>query len=289
MDLSVIIVNWNTKPLLLDCLRTVAANLAHSSLRTEVYIVDNASSDGSADAVRNAFPQVIVHENGRNVGFASGNNVALKFVSGEYCLLLNSDTQVPIGVFDALVSVMKGEKETAVCSPLLLNPDGTPQICWAKFPDVWSELTGRLDRSQSPYPQSDFADAERRTSMKPFPVDWVGGACFLVRREAIQIAGFLDEGFFMFSEETEWCHRFAKHGWQTVLVPAVTVTHLGGQSTKVVPAATRRHLYQSIVRLYRILYGPLGALLPSAVAASRFTLSPIRVWQRRRGNGNPVQ
>ncbi|MBC8134966.1 MAG: hypothetical protein H8F28_03655 [Fibrella sp.] len=93
----------------------------------------------------------------------------------------------------------------------------------------------------------------------------------------------------MFSEETEWCFRFAKHGWQTLLVPHVTVTHLGGQSAKTVPSATRKQMYHSILRLYRILYGPLGAFLPSVIATGRFLLSPLRDWHRRQRTAKPVQ
>jgi GT2 family glycosyltransferase len=289
MDLSVIILNWNTKSLLLECLESVIAATVRSPLQIQVLVVDNESDDGSVGAVRNAFPTIVVLENGRNLGFAAGNNRGLEIAKGRYCLLLNSDTIVPAGAFDGLVGAMDAHGQAAACSPLLLNSDGTPQVCWARFPGAKSELSGRLDRSQSPYPLPEFADAGRRSAMRPFPADWVGGACFLVRREAINAVGMLDEGFFMFSEETEWCHRFARHGWQTLVVPGVTVTHLGGQSAQAVPAETRRHLYRSILRLYRTLYGPRGAILPAAIATTRYYLSPLRCWQRRRGGAEPVQ
>jgi GT2 family glycosyltransferase len=289
MNLSVIIVNWNTKPLLLECLRTVRNNRLDSALQTEVLIVDNASTDGSADAVREAFPEAKVIVNTRNLGFSGGNNVGLKFTTGEFCLLLNSDTLIPDGVFNKLIGVMNSNSKTAVCGPSLQNVDGSVQLSWAKFPDTRSELTGRLDRSQSPYPLLDFEEESLRATMQPFPVDWVGGAFFLVRRQAIDQVGLLDEGFFMFGEETEWCHRFAKHGWQTLLVPGVTVTHLGGQSTKAVAVETRRQMYRSSIRLYGILYGRIGALLPTAIATVRFLLSPLRRDKRRRGATEPVQ
>lgn len=286
MDLSIVIVSWNTQAILLDCLKTVRENTLHSKWQTEVFVVDNASDDGSAQAVRDEFPEVRVIENDRNLGFASANNVALKFACGRYCLLLNSDTLVPEGTFDELITVMDSRGKTAVCSPLLLNADATPQICWAKFPGLRSELTGRLDRSQSPYPLETFPQAEARAAMRPFPVDWVGGACFLVRRRAMQQVGLLDERFFMFGEEVEWCHRFARHGWQVLMVPGVTVTHLGGQSTRAVPVETRRQMYHSTLRLYKILYGPVGAWLPCAIAGFRFWLSPLR---RSRRPVEPVQ
>lgn len=276
MELSVVIVNWNTKNLLLDCLRTVAANRAAIAGGTEVFVVDNGSSDGSVVAVREQFPEVRIIETGANVGFATGNNTALRMASGRYCLLLNPDTQVSTGTFAALIAHMDVAPHVAVGSPLLLNGDGSAQLCWARFPDAGSELTGQLDRSQSPYPVTDFGDAEKRQIMRPFAADWVGGACFLVRADALREVGLLDEGFFLYSEETEWCHRFARAGWKTYLFPALVVTHLGGRSAQSVPLASRRHLFRSRLRLYRVLYGPLRALLPSAIAALRFALFRVR-------------
>jgi GT2 family glycosyltransferase len=277
MDLSVIIVNWNTKALLLDCLRTVEANRVDSPGRAiSVYVVDNGSTDGSPAAVREAFPDVHVIETGKNLGFAAGNNVALKLAKSRYALLLNSDTLVPLGVLSGLIRNMDERPEIGVCSPLLLNADGSAQICWARFQNVVSEITGQLDRSQSPYPLNFYDQIELRATMSPFVVDWVGGACFMVRAEAVREVGLMDEKFFMYSEETEWCHRFAKHGWQTLMIPVLTVTHLGGQSSKAVPLATRQRMYRSILRLYRILYGEAGSIPPSIVAAARYALFQIR-------------
>lgn len=289
MNLSIIILSWNTRPLLLDCLRSVTESVKSSPPQTEVLVVDNASEDGSAKAVRDAFPGVRVIENSQNLGFAAGNNIGLKFATGKYCLLLNSDALVPPVALNELTAVMERSPETAVCSPMLLNGDGSAQICWARFPGARSELTGMLDRSQSPYPLADFEDLDLRASMHPFAVDWVGGACYLVRAEAIAQAGPLDERFFMYGEETEWCHRFARHGWQTLLVPAVSATHLGGQSAKAVPSETRKQMYRSAVRLYRTLYGFPGALLPCAITSGRFWLSLLRAWYRRRRAAEPIQ
>lgn len=271
-----IIVNWNTKALLLDCLRTVEENIEQSTRKISVCVVDNASTDGSVAAVREAFPNVSVEELPKNIGFAAGNNVALRKATARYCLLLNSDTLVPVGVFHTLIRFMDESPQTAVCSPLLLNADKTPQICWSRFQTLGTEIMGQLDRSQSPYPLELFGDINYRFTMVPFPVDWVGGACFMVRREAATDVGLLDEGFFMYSEETEWCHRFGKAGWQTRLFPSVTVTHLGGQSSNQVKVETRKRMYRSLVRLYRIMYGSIGGFFPSAVAWGRFVGWSVR-------------
>lgn len=285
--LSVVIVSWNTRALLRDCLETVFRDLqANSGLRAEVWVVDNASADDSPAMVREAFPQACLLENADNIGFARANNQALREARGRYLLLLNSDTLVPEGALTALVAAMESEAGAAVCSPLLLNGDGSPQYCWARFPGFKDELAGSLDLSQSPYPLTDFADAARRKDMRPFPVDWVGGACFLVRASAMAQVGLLDEGFFMYCEETEWCHRFRAHGWQALLVPGVTVTHLGGQSSKAVPAATRQRMYRSRVRLYGLMYDPARAGILRGAASARLILFRLKNALRRRPSGD---
>jgi GT2 family glycosyltransferase len=277
--LSVVIVSYNTRDLLRACLRSVFDSLR--GLSVEVWVVDNASTDGSAAMVAAEFPAVHLEARDNNLGFARGNNLALRQASGRYLLLLNPDTVVPPGALDALIAVMEAHPEASVCSPLLLNADGSPQWCWARFPGWKSELSGRLDLSQSPYPLADFADPAKRVTMQPFTVNWVGGACFLVRRSAMETVGLLDEGYFMYSEETDWCARFTAAGGKVLLVPTVTITHLGGQSSRAVPVATRRRMYQSSVRFYRKRYGVLGSLLPVALATARYALFR----GKRRGEG----
>jgi hypothetical protein len=279
--LSIVIVSWNTYSLLDQCLASVFADLDATfdladDAAAEVWVVDNASDDGSAALVRDKYPRVRLIKNTENVGFACANNQALREAGGRYYLLLNSDTILLSGALGELVRVLDAHPRAAVCSPLLLNEDSTIQPCWARFPNLRSELTGVTDRSQSPYSPASLGDPAGGEPLAPFPVDWVGGACFLVRAQAAAEVGLLREDFFMYCEETEWCHRFWKAGWQTLLVPAVRITHLGGQSSKFVPAATRRRMYRSSVRLYRILYGAIWGTLLSLVATARFLLSSFK-------------
>jgi hypothetical protein len=277
VDLSIVIVNWNTRDLLDGCLGSVHADLARSpELTAEVWVTDNASSDGSVAMVRSRHPGTHVLQNDENVGFARGNNQALRLAQGRYLLLLNSDTVIPERALAPLVREMDRHPQAAVGSPLLLNEDGSPQFCWSRFPSLASEVLGTDDRSQSPYPLQAFADPATRREMAPFPVDWVGGACFLVRASAVAQVGLLDEAFFMYCEETEWCHRFQRAGWQTLLIPAVHVVHLGGRSGRAVPIETRRHLYHSRVRLYRTMYGAGWGTVVGLVAAGRFLLFTLR-------------
>lgn len=270
-EMSVVLVSWNTRGLLLDCLASVYEDLTAgpSALSAEILVVDNASDDESAAAVRAAFPAVRVIGAGANLGFARANNLALREAAGRRFLLLNPDAHVHRGALRTLTSALDGDPTAAACGPTLLNPDGSLQPSWARFPGLRSQWAGRLDRSQVPL--ADMADPERRATLSPLPVDWVGGACLLVRREAVEEAGLMDEGFFLYGEETEWCHRFLRHGRRTLLVPAATVKHHGGASAAQVPAAeTRRRLLEGRLRLYVALYGPFGALLPSALATARY-------------------
>ena len=265
-DLSIIIVSWNTRGLLKDCLESIR------SVSAEVFVADNASSDGSAELVEAEFPGVTLIRTGANLGFAKANNLALRQATGRYFLLLNSDTLVPEGALEALVAALDAHPEAAVAGSLLLNADGSLQQSWARFPNFQSELSGALDRSQCPY--SDAALLAGKAP--PFACDWVGGAVFCVRATAAQQAGLLDESFFMYSEETEWCHRLLKQtGGTTLLVPASVVTHLGGGSSRAVPKATRQRMWRSSLRFFQLTKGPVGELLPSAVATGRFLLSPL--------------
>lgn len=278
-DLSVVIVSWNTRDLLDACLASVQADLARTpALRAEVFVVDNASSDNSAALVKDKHPAVRLIENRENVGFARANNQALQRATGRHLLLLNSDTLLPARgtLLAGLVAILDTHERAAVCGPLLLNGDGSVQLSWARFPNLASETLGRLDRGQSPYPLADFADPKKRAALAPFVVDWVGGACFLVRASAARAVGLLDEDFFMYCEETEWCHRFRQAGCTTLLVPALSITHLGGQSSKAVPGATRERIYRSNVRLYRMLYGGVRAAALVGVATARFALFHLK-------------
>jgi hypothetical protein len=272
-DLSVVIVSWNTCKLLEDCLRSVYASF--QGVRAEVWVVDNASSDDSVAMAQQQFPQTRLIVNSDNRGFAVANNQALVQCAGRYLLLLNSDTVVPVGALDALVAVMDTHPEVGVCGPLLLNADGSPQLNWARFPGLASEMRRGQDRSQSPYPIEDFASATKRAAMQPFVVDWIGGACFMVRHSAVESVGLLDEGYFMYSEETDWCHRWSQAGWKTLLAPQITVTHLGGQSSSAVPIATRTRMWRSSLRLYRKMYGPVQSAFPCLLASARYYLARL--------------
>ena len=227
--LSIVIISWNTRDLLAACL---------TSLRTyppdgdhEIVVVDNASRDDSTAMVRRDFPHVHLIENPTNVGFAAANNQALALCRGRYVLLPNSDTEVTPGALSALVRFMEQHAQAGVVAPTLVNPDGSFQASYARFPTFVSEflLITRLARWLSgPYAPS----PRPRPHEAAHPVDWAAGAALLVRRAAIDQVGGLDAGYFMYSEETDWCWRLWRHNWQVWYLPAVKVIHHGGASSR---------------------------------------------------------
>jgi GT2 family glycosyltransferase len=224
-DVSIVVVNWNTRPLLLDCLGSVFATV--EGLRYEVWVVDNGSSDGSADAVRIAFPTVHLLENARNFGFAAANNRALRRMRGRYALLLNSDTVLVEGAVEELFRYLEDHPGAGMACGQLLNADGSAQNSVAGLPGLLS-LTTNESLLRVLFPRR-FPDKRRRPG-NPTEVDSCIGACLMVRKEAMDAVGLLDERFFFFLEETDWAVRMRRGGWRVCFVPHVSVYHLQGQS-----------------------------------------------------------
>lgn len=269
-DLSVIIVNWNTRALLADCLNSVAAGAG--SLAVETVVVDNASGDDSAAMVRARFPLVRLIENAANEGFARANNQGLRASTGRYQLLLNSDTVVWPDALARMTAFMDAHPRVGALGAELRNPDGSLQPSWAAFPSLLSEISGRNFRVRRPYPGSEA-----------FRVDWVGGACLMVRREAADQVGLLDEAIFMYTEETDWCYRLARGGWEIVYLPGACVTHLGGGSSRNSSLRSLLALYSSKVYFFRKHYGRGMALALKAGLLARTAAQALLVslrWPR---------
>jgi len=296
LDLSIVIVNWNTLNLLAQCLESLVTspNLqisdsldqpgSHhlSPVRIEVLVVDNASTDGSTAMVRARFPWVRLIENQENVGFARANNQAIRESQGHFVLLLNPDTEVKSGALKILVRFMDAHPQTGAVGPRLLNPDGTLQASCHPAPTLPGELwrLSHLDAlwPYALYPMSEWAlDTPRR-------VDVLQGACLLLRRSALDQVGLLDEDYFMYSEEVDLCHRLKQTSWSLYWVPEAQVVHYGGQSTQQVAAEMFLQLYQSKLLYFRKHYGWPAAqaykLILAAAALARLSLSPL-AWLER--------
>jgi GT2 family glycosyltransferase len=245
MDLSVVIVNWNTRDLLLDCLASVREHL--SRFRYEVWVVDNASTDDSVPAVRSRHPEVKVIVNEANLGFAAANNLAFRKMAGRYALMLNTDTILTAGAIDQLHAFLETHPRTAMVCGQLQNSDGSRQNSIANFPSVWAMLANEtLLRTLFPkkFP------SKRRRYLKPIPVDSCIGACMLVRQEAMNQVGLLDEDYFFYFEETDWAYRMRRQGWEISFIPTARICHLQGQ-TAGFSAKTRIMFHRSRLIFFR--------------------------------------
>lgn len=301
-DLSIVIVNWNTRELLAACLCSIADcrlpiadcsapnNLNHQSTNlptTEVFIIDNASSDGSAGMVRERFPWARLIENAENLGFARANNQGIAAAGGRYVLLLNSDTEVRPGALRALVDLLEAHPEAGASGPKMLNPDGSLQNSYGSLPTVLDELLGPYwaDFFTKPWgglgrtlwKRAVDADATRA-------VDRVSFACTLIRRAALDQVGFLDEGFEFYSEDYDLFKRLKTAGWKTLFCPQAEIVHHWGASSSQRSEWALRQLYRS-KRLYFAKHhgrasetvlriGLAGRfILQSALAAARYPVA----------------
>jgi len=279
MDLSIVIVNWNTRQMLQDCLTSVFAGLG--SLDAEVFVVDNASEDGSPEMVAAEFPGVILLRNAENRGFAAANNQALRLCKGRYMLLLNSDTLVHGDVLGASRDYMEANPDVGVMGCRVLNADGSLQITCSRYPSLLNLLlltTGAaklggpafLDRYQMT--RWDRTDAR--------PVEVVSGCYMFARAEAVNAVGLLDESFFFYGEETDWCRRFADHGWRLDFAPVGTITHFGGGSVRRLSHRRDVMLTEATVRLHHKHGGLLAAAACWTLLAG-FNLSRAAYWSVR--------
>ena len=264
--LSVVIVNWNTRDLVMQCLASVYT----SSLDTpEVLVVDNASTDGSAAAVSGCFSQVRLIQNRENVGFAQANNQAIQECTGRYVLLLNSDAQVRAGGLETLVQFMETHPEAGAAGAQILNPDGSLQLSCYPAPTLTRELW-RLLHLDAFWPYGEYHmtgwDLEA-----PREVETMLGACLILRREALDQTGLLDPDYFMYSEEIDLCYRLRRKGWHLYWMPLTQVIHHGGQSTRQVAYTMFLQLYNknladeplALMQLgYALMIGkPIGVLV----------------------------
>jgi N-acetylglucosaminyl-diphospho-decaprenol L-rhamnosyltransferase len=244
---SVIIVSWNTRELLRQSLASVLA----SPLVLETFLVDNDSTDGSVEMARTEFPDVTVIANHVNVGFGRGNNQALALAKSEFVLLLNPDARLEQGGLERLVDALDRDQSAAVVGPLVVSEDGAPQSTRRRFPTVptlFFESTPLQTLLPSTHPWLRDFYVRDRADTQAQEVDWLVGACLLVRRAAFEQVGGFDERFFMYFEETDWCRRYRQAGWSVRFEPTAVARHLGGQSSDQVPARRQCEFNESKCR-----------------------------------------
>jgi GT2 family glycosyltransferase len=275
MRLSIVIVNWNTGKLLSRCLASVHATLPAGE--SEVVVVDNASSDASLTGVEQRFPRIRLTRNPRNVGFSRANNQGIRQCEGTHVMLLNPDTEVLPGALDRMLEVLEKDQAVGAVGPRLVNRDGSLQPSCFPEPTLARELWRlfHLDAiwTRASYPLKGW---DQSTSHE---VDVIQGACVLVRREALDQVGLLDEEYFMYSEDYTLSRRLRDAGWRLMWVPTAGVIHLGGQSTKLTPTEMFLHLYRAKVQYFRKHFSRGTALayklILVAAAAARLILAPL--------------
>lgn len=211
----------------------------------EVFVVDNASDDGSVAMVRKRFPWVRLIENEENVGFARANNQAIRLATSRYILLLNSDTVLQPGALRAMVAFMDAHPTVGALGPRLLNEDRSFQGSYADFPTFWSAVLG-----------TDFRRHARPChDGEALLVDAVSGACIMARREAVAVVGGLDEDYHLFVEEVDWCYRIRQAGWQVCHLPTAQIVHLLGRSRRSRSWFSYLNLHRSRLLFFRKHYG----------------------------------
>lgn len=232
IDLSIVILNYNTVDLTRKCLETVFASRV-GKYTTEVIVCDNASTDGSLAMVKKEFPQVIVVDNKKNLGFAAGNNTGLKRAKGRYVLLLNTDTEVPTSTLASMITFMDAHSEAGAATCKLLLPDGSMDpACHRGFPTPWVAFTYLL-KLERLFPKTKmFGEYHQlyKNVSTIHDVDCISGAFFMIRREVVDQVGLLDEDYFMYGEDIDWCFRIKKSGWKILYNPKVSILHKKKQS-----------------------------------------------------------
>jgi len=280
MDLAVVIVNYKSREPLLACLRSLAAAAPGAAL--EIVVVDNSPGDGAAEAVAREFPGVTWITSPENVGFARGVNRGIAATRAPYVTLLNPDCEARPGAFATLLAFHAGRPDTGIAAPRILNPDGTLEFSARGYPGAAAFLFNRYSLLTRLFPANPWSRRYLLTDWDHASVrdvDWVSGACMCVRREAISAVGPLDEGYFMFNEDVDWCRRMNQAGWRVRYVPeAVVVHHIGASRTHVAPRVIlERH--RGMLRYFR-KHHPSNPLTEAAVGALVMT----RAWLMLAGN-----
>jgi N-acetylglucosaminyl-diphospho-decaprenol L-rhamnosyltransferase len=289
-DLSLIIVSYNTVSLLRACLASVSAQLAPASeisptglrLSGEIIVVDNGSTDGSQEMVCRDFSTATLLENERNLGFAQACNQGLAAAAGRHLLLLNSDTTVGENALAEMVGFLDAHTSVGMVGPKLVYPDGSFQHSSFAFPNLamtfldFFPINHRLTRSRlnGRYPE--------RFYRRPFQIDHPLGACMLIAREAFEEIGPLDEGFFMYCEEIDWCYRLKQRGWSIWCVPSAEVAHHGGASARQIRGPMYVALQRSRYRLFRKYHGPAFFQAAKWITRAGMLAEGIRAWQAER-------
>ncbi len=245
--LDIIIANYNTRAHLEACLRSLhdpPPQIDHT-----ITVVDNDSTDGSVEAVRSGWHEVRVIEAGDNIGYARANNLAIRQTHGDLILLLNSDTVVPAGAVDRLVHLLEGADDVVAAGPRLVDAHGRPELSFGRMMGPFNELVQKCKGVALVRQIPVLTSGVEQSLNHPAYPDWVSGACLLVRRHSAEAVGLLDERFFLYGEDVDFCAALRKHG-RLLFTPDVEVMHHGRQSGAAAPERIRAHYRRSQLAFY---------------------------------------
>jgi GT2 family glycosyltransferase len=259
IELSVIIVTWNAKAFVCECLDSL--RFSSNDPGVEIIVVDNASSDGTPALVRQEFPHVRLIENGANLGFARANNIGMQLGRGKYICLVNSDVNIPPGCLRAMIGYMNSHPMVGLLGPRMLCPGGQVGRSYMRFPSIWRGVCNavglhRLFNRQKIFSGILMTDFNNNETAE---VDVLNGWFVMTRREALGQVGGLDEQFFMYGEDIDWSYRFHQAGWKRVYFSGAQALHYGGASSAVAPVRFYIEMQQANLQLCRKHYGRRGA------------------------------
>lgn len=272
MDVSIVVVAWNVREILCNCLKSVYNET--KGVNFEVIYVDNASKDGSVEMVTKEFPEVKIIQNEKNEGFIRANNQGIEIAEGRYVLLLNSDTLVLENAIAKTVKFADAHPEAAVIGCKVLNPDKTLQRTCFMYPSILNMLLSATHLYKI-FPRSKFCGRERM-SWWDFndvrEVETVCGCFSLVRKDAIEQVGLMDEKYYVYGDDPDWCYRFKKNKWKILFAPEPKIIHYGGQTTKQMTEEFKLQLYGSRLIFVKLHRNGLTFLLARFLTALFFFL-----------------
>lgn len=260
-DVSVSLVNTNSRDLLLACLESLGGSEA------EIVVLDNASEDGSAAAVRERFPDVRLIEQRHRAGFGANHNTVIRGTTGRYVFVLNEDTTSEDWGFDRMVAHLDASPRVAALAPRLVYPDGRPQTSAWHFPSPARAALGLLTLGRAGVVQSSGSETH--------DVDWAMAAALLLRREALEEVGVFDEGFFIYSEETDLCRRLQEAGWRTQYFPQVTVVHHESQFSAGIPERRINEMWRGRHRYWRKHHSAAGARVAALCTGAQYAARAV--------------
>lgn len=286
LKLSVVIVSWNTKELLKDCLLSLLKEVETFGISTEIFVIDNNSSDGSGAMVRSSFPTIKLTENLENKGFGKACNQAIQQTTGEYVLLLNPDTVVLPGSINTLLQFAETHPQAGVVAPQLLNTDGSVQRSCRSFPSIsgmFYELSGlsRIFPNVTRFRNYKMLDFDHQHQMQ---VDQPEGAGLLIPKKVLDEVGLFDEKFFMLFEEVDLCYRIKQAGWEIWFNPESKIIHHYGQSIKQIKAKMIIHSHKGMYYYwakhhnswYHQLFKPFFGVMLLGLAVLRIIFYKLR-------------